>query len=80
MELNLVKGSFEKEEALDIIAQMIQIKIKFHERKIQSDSNEEDIKMRELRIKQLQQELFHARQLIQNKPNNISIHATIVLD
>lgn len=80
MELNLVKGSFEKEEALDIIAQMIQIKIKFHERKIQSDSNEEDIKMRELRIKQLQQELFHARQFIQNKANNVSIQANIALD
>lgn len=80
MELHLIKGSFEKEEALELIQQMIQLKIKFHEKKIQQCEQEEDIKMRENRIKQLQNEFNQARALIQEKTTFCSIQSTIHIE
>lgn len=56
---------------------MIHTKVKFHENIIGNNDNEEDIKMRENRIKQLQKDLFDARQYIENKGENVSINASI---
>jgi len=64
MNLTLIKGSFTSAEALDILTQLVRVKIKFHENKIEKSHSEEDIKMREQRIKQLQQEFYDARQAI----------------
>jgi hypothetical protein len=80
MELHLIKGSFEKEEALELIQQLIQLKIKFHEKKIQQCEQEEDIKMRENRIKLLQNEFNQARALIQEKSAFCSIQSTIYIE
>lgn len=64
MEIQLLKGNFTQSEALDILTQLIHIKIKFHENKIEKSDNEEDIKMRENRIKKLLQDLYEAKQVI----------------
>ncbi len=61
MELPLIKGMFSKNEALDLITQLINVKINFHEEKIKHSSNEEDMKVRETRIKQLQDQLQELR-------------------
>jgi hypothetical protein len=64
MDIQLLKGNFSQSEALDILTQLVHVKIKFHESKIEKSDNEEDIKMRENRIKKLLQDFYEAKQLI----------------
>lgn len=64
MQLQLLKGTFSKTEAITLISQFVEAKIKFHEEKIESDSSEEQIKMRESRIKELQQQWKAMREAI----------------
>ncbi|MCP1385738.1 hypothetical protein GVN20_18695 [Runella sp. CRIBMP] len=64
MNIPLLKGNFTQSEALDILTQLVHVKIKFHESKIEKSDNEEDIKMRENRIKNLLQDFYEAKQLI----------------
>lgn len=77
--IQLIQGSFSKEEAIHLIAKMIDVKIKYHEDKIGKSDNEEDIKMRETRIKQLQKELYEARMFVQHKSGRVTINSTITL-
>jgi hypothetical protein len=77
MNLQLIQGEFNSKEALDIITQMIHVKIKFHEDKISRSSNEEDIKMREDRIKKLQHDLYQLRQLVQSKHKKVHLESVI---
>ena len=57
MKSQLILGSFNTIDASEIISQMIQVKIKFHENKIDVAATEEDIKFREAKIKRLQNTL-----------------------
>ena len=77
MTIQLLKGHFSPQEATDILTKMVQIKIKFQEDKINSGSNEEDIKMREKRIKQLQTELSEVRNYIREKETNIALESCL---
>jgi hypothetical protein len=77
MNIQLIQGQFSKKDAIDLITQMIHIKIKFHEGNINDDDNEEDIKMREKRIKQLQKDLYEARKHIEHKENSVDLTARI---
>lgn len=77
MKLTLMKGSFEKEDCLDLLQQMIEVKIKFHEKKVMKGENEEDIKMRERRIKELQSELMNARKQIEDQVGLTEIYSEI---
>ena len=77
MNIQLIQGQFGGKEAIELITQMIHAKVKFHENIISNDDSEEDIKMRENRIKQLQKDLFDARQYIEKKGENVSINASI---
>lgn len=79
MELQLIKGHFGAQDAVEIITRMIDVKIKYHEGKITSESPMEDIKMRERRIKQLQKELFEVRQYIDKKEGKISLNSTVII-
>lgn len=79
MNIQLIQGQFSAKDAVDIITQMIHIKIKFHESKINSSSNEEDIKMREGRIKSLQKDLFNVRNYIEQQGGKIAIQSEIHL-
>lgn len=77
MNLQLVKGNFSQTEALDILNELVHVKIRFHENKINRSHNEEDIKMREKRIKQLQNDLHEARQSIFSKGESCCLEAEI---
>ena len=77
MELQLIEGHFTSNEAIDLITQMIQVKIKYHEKKIKAFDNEEDIKMVESKIKFLQKELAEARSSIENFNRPIRISSQI---
>ena len=78
MELQLIKGHFSAQDAVSI-SSIIDVKIKYHEGKITSESSEEDIKMRERRIKQLQKELAEVRQHIGSKTGKISLDSIVTL-
>ena len=59
---------------------MVEVKIKFHEAKILPQLNEEDIKMRENRIKQLQKELVEIRNFITSKEAKIEIRSLVQVE
>ena len=80
MKLQLINGRFSSDEAINILTKMVQVKIKFHEDKIHSHFNEEDIKMQEKRIKQLQKELFEIKNLINAKQTNIEMHSMVEIN
>lgn len=79
MNIQLIQGSFSAIDALEIITQMIHIKIKFHENKINHTSNEEDIKGRETKIKRLQKDLYDIRYYIENCGEKINLQSEIYL-
>jgi hypothetical protein len=78
--IQLFDGSFEPKEVLDLLTQIIQVKIRYHEGKISSLSNEEDIKMRENRIKLLQKELFETRVFIEKQEGKIIVTDQLTLN
>jgi hypothetical protein len=80
MNLQLIQGEFNSTDAIELIAQMVQIKIKYHENKINSNSNEEDIKIKESKIKHLQKELFELRKTINSKNNTVKVEAIIKIE
>lgn len=79
MELQLLNDTFSANESIEILNQLFQVKIKFHEDKIKISQNEEDVKMRERKIKFLQNELAEARQFISSKSGYISLSSQIIL-
>jgi hypothetical protein len=79
MKIQLINGQFTKADALQLITKMIDVKIKFQEDKIKSDSNEEEVKNRERKIKFLQKELYEARNYIENQ-SEIHLESEIFLN
>lgn len=79
MKIQLIEGNFDAKDALDILTKMIHVKIKFQEDKINESSNEEEINMRETRIKRLQKSLFDIRKHISAQSGKISIQSDITL-
>lgn len=77
MNIQLLKGQFSKADALDLITQMIHVKIHYHEDKIKRASTEEDIKMRESRIKQLQKDLYELRKAMEEGKSKINLDSVI---
>jgi hypothetical protein len=80
MNIPLIEGQFEAQEAIKIITKMIDVKIKHHEQKINNESTEEDVKRQEEKIKQLQKNLFEIRKYIEKNGNNITLSATLELN
>lgn len=80
MNIQLIQGEFNPKDALELLTQMIHIKIKYHENKIVNNSTEEDIKSRESKIKQLQKELYELRENINSKNKSYKIDGTIKID
>lgn len=77
MEIQLIDGEFSPNDALDLITQMIHVKIKFHENKIKKSENEEDVKSKEAKIKRLQKNLFEIRNNIDRMANTVKINAVL---
>ncbi len=77
MNIKLIDGQFQNQDALDIISSMIGIKIRFHEGKIQHSSSEEDIKMRENKIKFLQNELHQLRNTMSPVSSSTTVEAVV---
>jgi hypothetical protein len=79
MKLQLIDGAFSPEETLELLTQLYQVKIKFHEEKVKKSANEEDIKMREGKIKLLQKNLDEARAYVKNKDKHFHVESSIIL-
>jgi rubrerythrin len=78
MKIQLIEGSFGVKEAIEIITQMIHVKIRFHEDKIDNSNNEEDVKMREKKIKNLQKDLYEFRKEVESiKGKDVSLNSVI---
>lgn len=80
MQIQLIEGDFNKADTLELVSQMIQVKIRYHEKSIQKNSSEEDIKYRESKIKFLQDELLQLREEINRSSNHVHVHATITME
>jgi hypothetical protein len=79
MNIQLIQGNFDAKDALAIITQMIDVKIKYHESKISNNNNEEDIKFREAKIIRLQKDLSDIRIFIEDSGGKINIQSKIHL-
>jgi hypothetical protein len=79
MNIPLINGNFSAADTMDLLTQMIHVKIKFHEGKIAGDSHEEDIKMRERRIKELQKDLYEIRKYVSGHHGPVNLHAEILI-
>lgn len=77
MNIQLIDGEFSQTDALSIISDMIQVKIKYHEGRIGKHSNEEDVKYIESKIKRLQNNLHELRTHFSNANNKLKINAAI---
>lgn len=78
MNITVANGFFSSKDAEELITQMIHIKIRYLEGRINSASdNTEDLKMRERSIVQLQKELFEMRRYIQHNPGRINLNVGI---
>ena len=80
MNIQLIDGVFESNDALDLIEQMLHIKIKFHENKVNNGETEEDIKARETKIIRLQKDLFELKKTIGSTSNRVKLNAVINTD
>ena len=80
MKIQLIEGSFDKQDALNLLSKIIKVKIDFHENKIDADSNAEDIRMREQKIKQLQKSLMDLRNQINDSSKAITVNASIEIE
>jgi Spy/CpxP family protein refolding chaperone len=80
MKIQLIEGSFDKQDALNLLNKIIKVKIDFHESKIDADSNAEDVRMREQKIKKLQNNLMDLRNQINDCSSGIVINASIEIE
>jgi hypothetical protein len=74
----LIDGIFDVSDAVELIAGLYQQKLRYHESKIKSSDSEEDIKLREEKIKQLQLQLSNVRAYIQGG-EKVQLHAEIAV-
>jgi len=77
MTIQLLEGEFSANDGLELIAKMIEVKIKFHESKISKSQQEEDIKSRENKIKALQNSLYDARIYLNSKNDSVEIKSSL---
>jgi len=64
--IRLIDGQFSGGEAIDLLTRLFHLKIKFHEDRIDLTEGEENVKMREKKIKELQKNLFELRRFAES--------------
>lgn len=77
MDTTLIDGEFSSADALQVITRLFEVKIRYHEEQIGRSAQEEDIKMRERKIRQLQHNLADIRDYIRNNGQQVWIHANV---
>lgn len=79
MKIELINGSFSREDPVELLTDLISTKIKFHERKISLSDQLEDIQFREKKIKKLSEILKDLRSEIHSF-NKINIIGELNVD
>ena len=77
MNVQLINGQCTTQEAIDLITELVQVKIKFLEKKISNLQNEEDIKTKETKIVALQNNLSAIRQQITLSKFDVTVSGLI---
>ena len=80
MKLQLVNGQFQNAESIDLVSELIKVKIKFLENKISRSDNEEEIKSKEGKIIAMQNNLNELKKHLHNGNKNIRILSEIEID
>jgi|GEM_PF-7006661 len=80
MNIELISGTYNSNETLDLVTELVHVKIKYLEKKIESSMSEEEIKVRENRIKNLQREFYDFKQRVNQKDGRCKIQSTIQLN
>lgn len=80
MKITLLKGSFDAMDLQNVLTEMIHVKIRYHESKIEQSDGEETIKMREKRVIELQKDLYELRKYIQKSNGLVSAEAEINIE
>jgi len=80
MTVQLLDGTFSARDAGSLLTALFEIKIKFHETQIQADSSEEQIKMRENRIKDLQNELKKTIAYLQGQNGPVQLKSDVEVE
>jgi hypothetical protein len=73
----LLNGEFSSDEAIDLLSQLIKVKINFHEGKIKSTDSEENLKYRERKIKSLQNDLMTIREILGEKGKAVHLESEV---
>lgn len=79
MNITLIQGQFSSTDAIELLTKMVHVQIKFHENKICNTNNEEDVKMREKKIIQLQKYLFESNESM-SKKTVVGLNSVITID
>jgi hypothetical protein len=77
MNIQLIDGEFPSADALDLLTQLVHVKINYQELKISKSEVEEDIKNRESKIIRLQRALDELRTQLNGKTERLRISANI---
>ena len=80
MKIQLINGQFTTQETIDLITQMIQVKIKFLENKISNLHNEEDIKSKETKIVKLQNKISELQEYLKLTNYDLKINSEIEIN
>ncbi len=80
MKIQLINGQFTANETIDLLSQLVRVKIKFLEDKISTLHHEEDIKSKEAKIIRLQNMMSVLRQQIGLQNNVVHIASEIELN
>lgn len=80
MKIQLINGEFTSAETIDLLTQMIQVKIQFLENKIENSHQEEDIKNKESKIIAMQNKLSDLRKFATSKQVNIRVLGEIEIN
>jgi hypothetical protein len=79
MKIELINGTFSRDEALELITDLITTKIKFNEKKISISDQLEDIQFREKKIKKLSEMLMELRtEMI--SANRINVYTDLLIE
>ena len=78
--IHLIDGRYSAAQTAELVTQLVQVKISFLENLIQKSSEEEEVKMRETRIKALQVELRELKQAISTMGDSLDVEASISVD
>jgi hypothetical protein len=80
MKLNWMNDCFSPAEMEVLCADMVEANIRFQSSRISKDASEEDIKMRERRIKDLQANLADLRTALKNAKGVVSMESSFLFE